>query len=85
MANIALKFNLKLRDINHIIGGKGLGIIDQGNTMVVGIDVTHPSAGSASAAPSVAAMVASVDKNLAQWPVTMRKQKGRQEMVDGIT
>jgi hypothetical protein len=41
-----------------------LGIIDQNKTMVVGIDVTHPSPGSASNAPSVSAMVASVDKNI---------------------
>jgi hypothetical protein len=34
--------------------------------MLVGIDVTHPSPGSASTAPSVAGIVASVDGTLAQ-------------------
>lgn len=84
MANIALKVNLKLGGINHVVDGEGLELIKKNKTMVVGIDVTHPTAGSASEAPSIAAMVASVDKNLAQWPVTMRIQKGKKEMVNDI-
>ncbi|KAK2924445.1 Piwi domain [Fusarium oxysporum f. sp. vasinfectum] len=40
--------------------------------MVVGIDVTHPSPGSSSNAPSVSAMVASIDNSLGQWPATLR-------------
>jgi hypothetical protein len=84
IANIALKFNLKLGGINQIVENKNLGIIDQNKTMVVGIDVTHPSPGSASNAPSVSAMVASVDKFLGQWPATLRVQRGRQENVDDL-
>ncbi|KAJ9412988.1 hypothetical protein QL093DRAFT_2525470, partial [Fusarium oxysporum] len=42
MANVALKFNLKLGGINQIVENKNLGVIDQDKTMVVGIDVTHP-------------------------------------------
>ncbi|EDN03752.1 predicted protein [Histoplasma mississippiense (nom. inval.)] len=85
MANIALKFNLKLGGINQIVENKNLGIIDQNKTMVVGIDVTHPSPGSSSNAPSVSAMVASIDKFLGQWPATLRKQRARQENVDDLT
>ncbi|XWW92784.1 hypothetical protein V2A60_000711 [Cordyceps javanica] len=85
MANVALKFNLKLGGINQMVENKNLGIIDQNKTMVVGIDVTHPSPGSSSNAPSVSAMVASVDKFLAQWPATLRIQKARQENVDDLT
>lgn len=49
--------------------------------MMVGIDVTHPSPGSTSGAPSVAAMVASVNKRLGQWPVILSIQKeARAEM-----
>ncbi|KAF5576968.1 eukaryotic translation initiation factor 2C 2 [Fusarium pseudocircinatum] len=56
MANVALKFNLKLGGINQVVENKNLGIIDQDKTMVVGIDVTHPSPGSFANAPSVSAM-----------------------------
>ncbi|RBA11871.1 hypothetical protein FPRO05_14150 [Fusarium proliferatum] len=65
MANVALKFNLKLGGINQMVEKRNLGIIDQDKTMVVGIDVTHPSPSSSSNAPSVSAMVASIDKFLA--------------------
>ena len=64
--NIALKFNLKAGGINHILEPAKLGIISEGKTMVVGIDVTHPSPGSKETAPSVAGIVASVDSVLAQ-------------------
>lgn len=85
MANVALKFNLKLGGINQMVENKNLGIIDQNKTMIVGIDVTHPSPGSSSNAPSVSAMVASIDKFLGQWPATLRIQRARQENVDDLT
>ena len=85
MANVALKFNLKLGGVNQKIDDAKLGIIAEGRTMVVGIDVTHPSPGSAKTAPSVAGMVASVDRYLAQWPAVLRVQKeARQENVDDL-
>ena len=86
MANVGLKFNLKLGGTNQKIDDAKLGLISEGKTMVVGIDVTHPSPGSASNAPSVAGMVASVDKYLAQWPADLRVQeKARQESVSDLT
>jgi eukaryotic translation initiation factor 2C len=84
IANVALKVNLKLGGVNQVVEPKNLSIIDQNKTMVVGLDVTHPSPGSASNAPSVAAMVASVDKHLSQWPAVLRVQKARQEEVDFV-
>ena len=48
--------------------------------MVIGIDVTHPPPG-AEGAPSVAAVVASCDKHLSQWPADLRINESRQEMV----
>lgn len=51
ITNFALKFNLKLGDMNQIVENKNLGIIDQNKTMVVSIDVTHPSPGSSSNVP----------------------------------
>lgn len=85
MANIALKFNLKLGGINQIVENKNLSIIEQDKTMVVGIDVTHPSPGSSTNAPSVSAMVASTNKFLGQWPATLSIQSARQENVEDLT
>jgi hypothetical protein len=80
-ANVGLKINLKLGGANQALRTADLGIISEGKTMLVGIDVTHPSPGSASSAPSVAGIVASVDATLAQWPAEIRVQGARQEMV----
>lgn len=83
-ANVATKFNLKFGGTNQLLEPSRLGIIGEGKTMVVGIDVTHPSPGSQSNAPSVAAMVASVDRNIGQWPATICMQASRQEMVSDL-
>ena len=83
-ANVALKFNLKLGGINQLVDNTRLGIINEDKTMVIGVDVTHPSPGSASNAPSVAGMVASVDRWLGQWPADLRVQKSRVEMVSEL-
>jgi eukaryotic translation initiation factor 2C len=83
-ANVALKFNLKLGGINQTLQPNKLGVLAEGKTMVVGLDVTHPSRGSADTAPSVAGIVASVDKALGQWPADLRIQTSRQEMVDNL-
>ena len=81
LANVGLKFNLKLGGRNHSLDPAKLGFIAQKETMVVGIDVTHPSPDSSSNAPSVAGIVASVDEWLGQWPADIRVQPARQEMV----
>ena len=80
-ANVALKFNLKLGGLNQMVESQRFGFIWEDKTMVVGIDVTHPSPDSVGKAPSVAAMVASVNKWLGQWPADLRIQEGRKEMV----
>ena len=67
--NVALKFNLKLGGTNHILKEVDMGIISKGQTMVVGIDVIHPSPGSGKA--SIAFMVASIDKDLVRWLVDL--------------
>jgi eukaryotic translation initiation factor 2C len=82
--NVALKFNLKAGGINQIIPPHNLGIIGEEKTMVVGLDVTHPAPNSKEGAPSIAGMVASIDRNLAQWPSTLRVQAGRTEMVEQV-
>ena len=83
LTNVALKFNLKLGGTNHTLHDVDMGIISKGKTMVVGIDVVHPSPGSGKA--SIASMVASINKDLAQWPVDLRVQvREGQEMLDKI-
>jgi hypothetical protein len=79
--NVSLKFNLKAGGINQTIDPARMGIVGEGKTMVVGIDVTHPSPGSKEAAPSAAAVVASVDRFLGQWPATFSIQEGKKETV----
>jgi eukaryotic translation initiation factor 2C len=81
LANVALKINIKLGGRNQSLDNSKLGILAHGKTMIVGIDVTHPSPGSSSNAPSVAGIVASTDQWLGQWPGDLRIQSGRQEMV----
>lgn len=84
LTNVALKFNLKLGGINQSLESLHLGIISEGKTMVVGIDVTHPSPGSSSTAPSVVGIVASIDKWLGQWPAELAIQTARKETVSGL-
>lgn len=81
-ANVALKVNLKFGGVNQNLWPGELGIIAEGKTMLVGIDVTHPSPGSHSKAPSVAGVVASIDSTLAQWPADIRIQSSRNETVE---
>ena len=52
--------------------------------MVVGVHVTRPSPGSGSNAPSIAGMVASVDRRLGQWPADLRIKESRKEMVSEL-
>lgn len=83
--NVALKINLKLGGVNQELHKNTLGGIDENKTMVVGIDVTHPSPGSSGNCPSVAAMVASVDNRLGQWPAVLSLQRATQSTADGQT
>ncbi|KAI1090938.1 Piwi-domain-containing protein [Rostrohypoxylon terebratum] len=81
--NLALKFNLKFMNNNQSVNRESLtDIVGLDKTMVVGIDVTHsPMEG----ALSIAGMVASVDKDLGQWPAILRCQKNKGgEMVDQL-
>lgn len=84
-ANVALKFNLKLGGVNHRLDKpEKLGIISEGKTMVVGYDIIHPTnlgAGKdVQELPSHVGLVASIGKDLAQWPACQWSQTGRQEL-----
>ncbi|CAK7201643.1 hypothetical protein SEUCBS139899_004352 [Sporothrix eucalyptigena] len=83
LRNVALKINLKAGGRNQAVDPTRLGLLAEGKTMVVGVDVTHPSPGSSSRAPSIAGMVANIDgPALGQWPGVLRVQtEAHQEMV----
>ena len=78
--NVAHKFNLKLDGINYRLPPDALGILKDGDTMVVGIDVTHPTPKSIENSPSIVGMVASIDEVFAHWPGNFRIQESRQEI-----
>jgi eukaryotic translation initiation factor 2C len=82
--NLSMKFNLKAGGVNQTLDASKLYIVGEGKTMLVGLDVTHPSPGSAEGAPSVAAIVASVDKFLGQWPSDFSIQESRKEMITAL-
>ena len=85
-ANVALKFNLKMGGVNELLPGQ-LGFLNQGTTMVVGIDVSHPPPKSIEGTPSIAAVVASIDNEYGQWPGSVRCQgskDAKQEMVSTL-
>ncbi|KAH6616970.1 ribonuclease H-like domain-containing protein [Chaetomium tenue] len=80
-ANVGLKVNLKFGGVNHRVQDT-TGLVAK--TMFVGYDVTHPTnlpAGAAENAPSLVGLVASVDKDLAQWPAVTWANRARVEEV----
>ena len=77
--NVLHKFNLKLGGIHHRLVENELNDIPKA-TMVVGIDVAHPTPGSIENSPSVVSMVASVDDRFVNWPGSVKLQNSRQEI-----
>ncbi|KAF9224742.1 Piwi-domain-containing protein [Gyrodon lividus] len=65
LASVALKVNMKMGGISHKLDPIGEPWLATSPTMVVGMDVTHPSPGSARGTPSIAAVMASVDSHFA--------------------
>ena len=85
--NVALKINMKMGGVNHRLtdppGSSGaLSWLKDASqaTMLVGMDVTHPSPGSVRGTPSVAAVVATIDENFAQFPASLRIQETKKEV-----
>ncbi|KAL1867448.1 hypothetical protein VTK73DRAFT_4186 [Phialemonium thermophilum] len=69
--NILLKANLKRGGINHTLSFPTSTILSHWNATVVGLDVTHPPPGAGAQSKSIVGMVASVGRDLAQWPATI--------------
>ncbi|KAI1479681.1 Piwi-domain-containing protein [Daldinia eschscholtzii] len=75
LANVSMKLNLKLGGNNQFVKFQEFSSLNFGKTMIVGIDVTHPSPSSDKNAPSIAAMPA----------VIQRQTRARQEMVSKLS
>ncbi|RSL70256.1 hypothetical protein CEP54_001879 [Fusarium duplospermum] len=85
-ANVALKWNLKAGGVNHKLRHE-FGIIKEGKTMVVGYDVTHPTnlpTGASDDLPSLVGLVATIDRDMGQWPAISWEQSSKQEMLDEV-
>ncbi|KAF7541061.1 hypothetical protein G7Z17_g12040 [Cylindrodendrum hubeiense] len=82
-ANVALKWNLKAGGVNHKLRDD-LDLLKGGKTIVVGYDVTHPTnmpTGKSDEVPSLVGLVASVDRDMGQWPSISWEQASKQEML----
>lgn len=83
LSNNAMKVNLKMGGCNQLLQPANTRFLGAAkNTMVVGLDVTHPSSSDPEVFPSVAAIVASTDYRMGQWPGEVRAQTRRQEHVE---
>ncbi|KAH0831190.1 hypothetical protein J3R83DRAFT_13768 [Lanmaoa asiatica] len=76
--------NMKMGGVNHKLDPNSARWLSSAPTMIVGMDVTHPSPGSAVGTPSIAAVVASVDNNFAQYPVSLEIQQSKKEMITNL-
>ncbi|XP_047468741.1 protein argonaute-2-like isoform X2 [Penaeus chinensis] len=78
IGNLLFKINAKMGGINYIWSRKSK--LMEKRLMVMGADVNHPSAGDART-PSMAAVVASIDKDVSKYAVEVRPQKHRNEII----
>ncbi|XP_069977752.1 protein argonaute-2 [Penaeus vannamei] len=78
IGNLLFKINAKMGGINTIWSRRPK-LMEQ-LLMVMGADVNHPSAGDART-PSMAAVVASIDKYVSKYAVEVRPQKHRNEII----
>ncbi|KAK9766945.1 hypothetical protein K7432_003575 [Basidiobolus ranarum] len=79
-ANVCLKMNVKLGGINSFLSPEQIPFISQAPTIIFGADVTHPGPGE-HAKPSIAAVVASMDKRVSRYASCVRVQAGRTEII----
>ncbi|EKM51085.1 uncharacterized protein PHACADRAFT_212985 [Phanerochaete carnosa HHB-10118-sp] len=90
-SNVALKVNIKLGGVNHMLAPESMQFLTAKKTMLVGIDVTHPSPTSLKGTPSITAVVASVDDKFVHFPAGLALQRNKnisrdsEEMVEDLT
>jgi hypothetical protein len=84
-ANLALKFNVKTGGRNHTLPKEKLARLHTGgDTIIFGADVTHPSPGSVRHCPSIAAVVATTDKDPTVYVGEPRLQTSKQEEIEDL-
>jgi hypothetical protein len=83
VANLALKFSIKSGGQPWALNPSDLPLIKK-KTMVIGLDVTHPSPTSKKGAPSIAAIAFSKDPTLSAWFADGMSQTSRKEMIEGL-
>ncbi|KAF9214952.1 Eukaryotic translation initiation factor 2C [Podila verticillata] len=79
-ANVCLKINLKLGGSNSCLREDEVPFITDIPTILIGADVSHPPPGDTSR-PSIAAMVASMDKITSRYATSIRAQQSRMETI----
>ncbi|GAB0095688.1 Protein argonaute-2 [Sergentomyia squamirostris] len=86
VGNILLKINSKLNGLNHrIMSSNKLGVLQDGNFIVVGADVTHPSPEQRDI-PSIVGVAASYDEDGFQYTGMWRIQvPGKEKILDLAT
>uniref|UniRef100_A0A1L8DX88 Putative germ-line stem cell division protein hiwi/piwi n=1 Tax=Nyssomyia neivai TaxID=330878 RepID=A0A1L8DX88_9DIPT len=86
LTNILLKMNSKLNGLNHRILSQGkmkLGVLKDGNFIVVGADVTHPSPDQRDI-PSIVGVAASYDEDGFRYKSMWRIQEPKKEMINDL-
>jgi len=77
--NLALKINAKIGGINFVLEKNPF--LSETPTIIFGADVTHPGPGAFLGAPSIAAVVASVDDYGVEYRASLSIQTGRMEII----
>ncbi|XP_071529363.1 protein argonaute-2-like isoform X2 [Panulirus ornatus] len=80
VGNLLLKINAKLGGTNNVLGSSSRPFVFNAPVMIMGADVNHPPAGD-TVTPSLAAVVASLDRYACKYAVEVRHQKHRTEMI----
>ncbi|KAE9213998.1 Protein argonaute [Phytophthora fragariae] len=77
-ANVCLKINMKLKGKNAVLRDE-LPLISSAPTIIIGADVEHPRSGMGGR-PSIAAVVASMDRYSAQYAARVAAQKASSDI-----
>ncbi|KRZ66917.1 putative protein tag-76, partial [Trichinella papuae] len=85
MLNIAMKINMKIGGINtKLLKDEILdNYLYKNNTLVIGVDVVHPSAVETHL-PSIAAVVGNVDVSITKFHASVKIQPAKQELITGF-